>query len=158
MSDLPVESFEIAHVNSIYFDFIIMVVCMEIEICDVCMIYCVHDVFVSPVHLHKSEVYEIFSLLIFRCDVITWWNLQYFVYTKIVVWKIFYCHCLLKKLVQKARVQYLAYRMLRTCPVVLNMLELRNYFNHLLSVHLNILIEEFLDTIGAEIQKYRNFL
>ena len=57
--------------------------------------------------------------------------------------------------VESTRVQHLPHRWLARCPVRQQVLELGKYLQHFPLYQLNILIEKFLDRIGAEIQKHR---
>lgn len=107
------------------------------------------------VHVHKSKIYDFLFFLIFRSQVITGRNLYNFINAEIVVRKDLYIHCLLIKLIEKSWAQYLSYSMLRSCPCILDILELRNDFEHLLSVHCYILIQELFDTVWAKVQEYR---
>lgn len=52
----------------------------------------------------------------------------------------------------------MTHSLLWASPAVLNVLKFRNYFAHLVPVHTNVLVEELLDAVGAEIQKYGYFL
>jgi hypothetical protein len=110
------------------------------------------------VDLHVPEVVYLFPFLCLGCNVIAGRNLEDLIHTKIVVWKVFQLIGFLVKLVQKTRVQDLTYGLLGTGPAVLNVLKLRNYFAHLFPVNTYVLVKELLNTIGTEIQKYRQFL
>ncbi len=48
--------------------------------------------------------------------------------------------------------------LLGTGPAVLNVLKFGNYFAHLIPINAYVLVEELLDTVRTEIQKYRKLL
>jgi hypothetical protein len=103
---------------------------------------------------HESEIYNLPSFFVLCCNVVAWRNLQNFIHANVVVCNIFHVLSFLKKLIEQSRIKNLTNSMLRTCPVILNVLKLREYFNHLLSIDGHILVQKLFNAVRTKIQKH----
>ena len=84
--------------------------------------------------------------------------MQNFVHAEVVVRKVFELVGLLEEPVEETGVEDLTDSVLGAGPAVLDVLELRNDFAHLIAVNGDVFIQEFLDTVGTEVQENGDLL
>lgn len=107
--------------------------------------------------LQKSD-FDRLLLLRFAAEVIAWRNLDDLVHAGVVVHQAFLLLDLLEVLVEAAGVEGKVNGGLVVHPVGVEVFELGEYLLHLFLEYFDVLVEEFLDAVAAEVEEHGDLL